>query len=180
MNTNAIPTPRTDAELARLLTDFDLTNIDRREAMADFARLLEKELIKLADNADEFLKAAMADEREQVSRAAKLLLENRELRRRIEKVEVDCAALIFAAIDGREFVAFSDNLMVALQAVAMLRERVAGIADMGAADEKARADWEDGEGAEVSTTSGIWHAAIIYERKRAAEAAAALAAQTSK
>lgn len=46
-NPDPIQTPRTDSELARLLNDFDLTNIDRREAMADFARILEKELNKL-------------------------------------------------------------------------------------------------------------------------------------
>ncbi len=40
--------------------------------------------------------------------------------------------------------------------------------ELGAADENARAEWEDGEGAECETTSGIWHAALEYERKRVA------------
>ena len=43
---------------------------------------------------------------------------------------------------------------------------------LGAADEQARADWEDGEGAECATASGIWHAALAYERARVAAAGA--------
>jgi hypothetical protein len=40
--------------------------------------------------------------------------------------------------------------------------------DLGAADQRAHAEWEDGEGAQVLTSTGIWHAAIAYERKRVA------------
>jgi hypothetical protein len=39
---------------------------------------------------------------------------------------------------------------------------------LGAADEQARAEWEDGEGAECVTAAGVWHAAIAYERRRVA------------
>lgn len=39
---------------------------------------------------------------------------------------------------------------------------------LGAADQQACADWEDNEGQDVVTLSGIWHAAIAYERKRVA------------
>jgi hypothetical protein len=40
--------------------------------------------------------------------------------------------------------------------------------DLGAADERARAEWEDGAGEECATTAGVWHAAIAYERGRVA------------
>jgi len=84
------PTPRTDAELARVLLDFDLTNIDRREAMADFARLLEIELQKLgsdfaavcrtnSENADDIIALIQANG-EQRSKIEAQALHNRELR----------------------------------------------------------------------------------------------------
>lgn len=36
----------------------------------------------------------------------------------------------------------------------------------GADDLNAFNDWEDGEGAECATTSGVWFAALAYERAR--------------
>lgn len=156
-----IPTPRTDAELARVLTDFDLTNIDRREAMADFARLLEVEGVRLGEHFD---------------RELRRVVESRDLDR--DGAQEQCAALILAALNGREFKAASPKLQAALEVVAALvnecaqKLRAQPPPDaLGAADEKARQAWEDGEGAEVATTAGIWHAAIAYERKRAAGAA---------
>jgi hypothetical protein len=85
-----IPTPRTDAELARVLVDFDLTNIDRREALADFARVLEGELQKLgsdfaavcrtnSENADAMIALIQANG-EQRSKIEAQALHNRELR----------------------------------------------------------------------------------------------------
>lgn len=36
----------------------------------------------------------------------------------------------------------------------------------GAADQRAHDEWMDGEGADCVTTTGIWHAAIAWERRR--------------
>lgn len=47
-------------------------------------------------------------------------------------------------------------------------------------DEQARADWEDGEGAECVTASGIWHAAIAYERARLRSALSAASQEGEK
>lgn len=38
----------------------------------------------------------------------------------------------------------------------------------GAADQRAHDEWMDGEGADCATTTGFWHAALAWERKRVA------------
>ena len=40
--------------------------------------------------------------------------------------------------------------------------------DLGAADQQAHDEWLDGEGAQCVTSTGIWHAALAYERTRVA------------
>lgn len=41
--------------------------------------------------------------------------------------------------------------------------------EIAAADQRAHDDWIDGEGAEVVTSTGIWHAAILHEREEIAK-----------
>lgn len=106
---SALPTPRTDAELARLLMDGDLTNIDRREAMADFARLLENEIAKLgvdfamvcrtnSENADAMIALVQANG-EQRAKIEAQARHNRELQAEIQadSLSVPCSEQELAA-----------------------------------------------------------------------------------
>lgn len=36
----------------------------------------------------------------------------------------------------------------------------------GAEDQRACEEWEDGEGMQCATITGVWHAALAWERKR--------------
>jgi transposase-like protein len=115
-----IPTPRTDAELARVLLDFDLTNIDRREALADFARVLEGELQKLGSDFAAVCRTNSANADAMIAQAKEI----RELRRQVQERDEDTAILIDCATNGREFQAYSENLQAALKAVAALRTQL--------------------------------------------------------
>ena len=43
--------------------------------------------------------------------------------------------------------------------------------DLQTADQRAHDEWIDGPGEDCATTTGIWHAAIAYERQRSKQAA---------
>ena len=105
----------------------------------------------------------------------------------IESSFDDCLRLVATTeYDKREIARFSPLISEkqADEIVCCVNERDALVAALNvdtkieAADEQARGEWEDGEGAECVTTSGIWHAAIAYERKRLAAALQSPAPET--